>query len=259
MKLENYEETDQQKNKFLETLGDKDWLGEVVVNEDPLFIGRCKIRVFEKFDKLEDEDLPWVFPASSPDFAGGESKGYGSFSYPKLKTLVRVRFNGDDIYHPEYAVVENINEKLLSEIKESYVNSQIIRFDEDEDMKIYYLQSKGILIWLKGSYVNIDKDLHIHVFHVGGPSNQHFIDGHITLNADTDIISKSPYQYLDANNKVDVGHGADQSITRCESLLQLLQIMCTAIDGKVPTSPVATQAFNSLKSSICSSIGKVAP
>lgn len=43
---------------FLDNLRDSHWLGEVVVNEDPLLNGRCKIKVYGKFDKLTDDAIP---------------------------------------------------------------------------------------------------------------------------------------------------------------------------------------------------------
>ena len=40
------------KNKELESdnLRETHWLGEVVSNEDPTKLGRCKVKVFGKFD-----------------------------------------------------------------------------------------------------------------------------------------------------------------------------------------------------------------
>lgn len=47
------------------------WLGEVVDVDDPLKIGRAKVRVYGKFDSLEVADIPWCSPANS--WSGGSN------------------------------------------------------------------------------------------------------------------------------------------------------------------------------------------
>lgn len=139
--LERAKEDRSQHGKYKESLSDTEWFGEIVlVDDDTNFDGRCKIRVFEKFDNIPDEYLPWAYPVSSSVFGGGPLKGSGSFSYPKKGSIVRVVFNNGDIYHPEYISVQNLNENMVSEIKQSYVNSQVIVYDQDENIKIMYTQ-----------------------------------------------------------------------------------------------------------------------
>ena len=48
----------------------KDWVGEVVDNEDPEIQFRCRIKVYGLFDDLETEDIPWAFPANQGIFLG---------------------------------------------------------------------------------------------------------------------------------------------------------------------------------------------
>lgn len=43
---------------YRDNLRDAHWLGEVVVNEDPLLKGRCRVKVFGKFDQLTDDAIP---------------------------------------------------------------------------------------------------------------------------------------------------------------------------------------------------------
>lgn len=258
--LETAKQEPTQIGKFQESLLGTSWLGEVVNSEDPLFMGRCKIRVFEKFDELSDELLPWAFPVSSDVFAGGETKGYGSFHYPKKGSFVRVIFNNGDIYSPEYYSVETINGKLQAEIQESYKNCHVVVYDEDEDMHIIYTQEKGLKVYHKGSHLTIDKGKHITLEHDGSPSKLTYIDGHILEEADDDIIEKSKYIYLDGTNKVDVGHQADDQITRCQALIQLLMILAANIDAKIPVTPgLNVNLVSQSITNICSKIGWVAP
>ena len=49
--------------QFIEYYGDQTrwFLGEVVnVKDDPLQIGRVRVKIFGVYDEIEDEDLPWA-------------------------------------------------------------------------------------------------------------------------------------------------------------------------------------------------------
>ena len=45
------------------------WIGEVVDNADPSNLGRCRVKVFGKFDDLPDDSIPWATPMNR-DFVG---------------------------------------------------------------------------------------------------------------------------------------------------------------------------------------------
>ena len=240
MALEDVKNTKEQENFYEEKLLGTEWFGEIVDSNDPLKIGRCRIRVYEKFDNLKDDELPWASPVYSCDFAGGESKGFGTFSYPKKGSIVRVSFNQGDIYHPEYYVVENINDKVKTTIEGSYENAQVIRLDEDEDLQIFYTKEKGLMIWHKESFVNIDKSKHITITHAGNPSKVEMSDGVIKITSDNKILNKSDYIYLDSPS-VDVGTNADAGIVRWEDLKTYLTALNAIIDLKYPLSPAASQ------------------
>jgi hypothetical protein len=206
------------------------FIGIIKKNEDELFQGRCKIMIPGLFDGLEIDDLPWAFPQQSTVFAG--NKGYGSFSYPKIDTIVRVIFHNGDLMSPEYSIVENINEKMQGEIKESYENAQVIVYDEDEDLKIIYTKTKGLFVWLKSSYFNITPD-------------------------GKDIIEFSPHHYIDSND-VQVGHAAEHPDTKCDKLFELLTKMATAIDSKYGVPSTCSLQVQQAKLSTCSEIVKIA-
>lgn|SRR5574343_628914 len=243
-----------------------DYLGIIVDNNDPEMEGRCRINVFGKFDDLDPENLPWAHPVQSAIFGGGENSGAGSFSFPKLGSLVRVKFNNGDIYAPEYYVIENLNEALKTEISESYVNAQVLLYDEDEDIKIIYTQEKGLLFFHKKSFINIDKNTDITIQHSTETAKVEMREGLIHLTSNDEIIDKSDYIYLDSG-RVDVGTNADEPITRCESLFRMLIALAKIIDLKIPTTPTVLSGspgpaeilVKTMKPFICSQIASVAP
>lgn len=139
--LERAKQDRTQAGKYKESLADTEWLGEIVlVDNDSKFDGRCKVRVFEKFDDIPDEYLPWAYPNSSDVFGRGSMGGAGSFSYPQVGSIVRIKFNNGDIYHPEYSSIQNLNLKMVEEIKQSYINCCVLLYDEECDVKLMYTE-----------------------------------------------------------------------------------------------------------------------
>lgn len=227
--IERIASSEDQEDLYTEDMKSNDWLGIIVNNEDPLFMGRCKVKVFEKFDNIPDEDLPWAFPQQSTIFAG--NGGGGSFSTPKINTLVRIKFQNGDWVSPEYNVIENLNEKMISEIKDSYVNAHVLVFDEEENLKIIYTKSKGLFIQVKDSYINIDNN--------------------------TNITEKSSNHYVDAS-KVKVGTNASHPDTKCDKLFELLDKMAQAIDKKYGVPSTCSAFVKSAKASTCSEVVSIA-
>ena len=79
------------------------WVGVVENIEDPLKIGRCKIRIFgwhtENLSLLPTNELPWATPASA-------SNGSGSFSVPKPGDYVSgYFFDVNSAQNPYYTAV----------------------------------------------------------------------------------------------------------------------------------------------------------
>jgi len=213
----------------------KTFIGEVVNNEDPLKIGRCRVRVFSKFDDLEIEDIPWAFPFYSDKFASTESGGFGSFSYPKIGTLVTVQFDNGDIYSPQYRTVEKINPEMQAEIAEDYVNAQVVTYDVDEDLKILYTQGNGLLLWHKESFFRIDPATDLIHYHSSG-SNTRTMKGDETLE---DVAA----HFSVACPKIHLGDDktTTYSAVKWEPLMQLLKKLATMLDSKTPTTPGAAQ------------------
>jgi hypothetical protein len=62
--------------------------GKVIDNKDPLECSRVKIRVFGKYDDLDENLIPWAIPEIS--FIGSTK---GSSIIPEIGTLVKVEFD----------------------------------------------------------------------------------------------------------------------------------------------------------------------
>ena len=95
---------DTTKELFRDNLRDSHWMGEVMDNNDPENLGRCKIKVFGKFDLIAVEDLPWATPMNR-DFVG-------SHHVPRIGDVVSVSFDNGNIYQPQYWFHVSQNEDL---------------------------------------------------------------------------------------------------------------------------------------------------
>jgi hypothetical protein len=120
---------------------DMHWLGEVVDNQDPLMNGRCRVRVFGKFDTIPTDAIPWATPMNR--------MFPGSHAIPRIGDIVGVRFDNGDIYHPEYLFQVNQNRDLKSDVLENSSqphNVVSLVYDSARNVRIYYSPEDGLVM-----------------------------------------------------------------------------------------------------------------
>lgn len=224
----------------------KEWIGEVVDNNDPEFQLRCKVKIFGIFDNIPTDKLPWCFPANNFIFAGGESNGYGgSFSVPKIGTLVKVRFVNGDIYTPEYYSIQNINENLQNELSNDYDGSHVILYDDGEKIKILFQKNTGLKIFFKDSHITINPDSSITIEHkdsesiieLNGPNCKVVTNSTIELTTNDKVEITANECVLNGTSKTQLGPIGNYSAVGAEPLWQFLKSLAAALDAKWPPSP----------------------
>lgn len=137
----NPNESRQTRNSAEKFLGN--YRGIVIDNNDPMFNGRCKIRIFGVYDELLDDDLPWA--TFCDPFMGG-LQGIGSSFIPNIETHVWCFFEGGDHRLPAYfagapAMNGEGSPDVPEESQENYPNNRVIKtkggiiieFDDTED------------------------------------------------------------------------------------------------------------------------------
>jgi len=149
------------------------WLGRVEDNADPLFEGRCRVRVYGKMDQrvdLEDPESDFVLPTDKLPWAraanantGGSDSGGGTFDPPKLGTVVEVTFDNGNLYSPVYHHAVYISDEVKEEIQGSYENAHVLIYDtafgqsidssgevsndrDGEGIKVFFTEEKGFTI-----------------------------------------------------------------------------------------------------------------
>jgi len=229
--------------KFVEKeLQDKDCIGIVTNNKDPLYSGRCQVRVLQLMDEYDNDHLPWAHPLNSTVFAGN---GAGSLSVPKIGHFVTIRFNNGDIYAPEYESIQNVDSQLIEEIRHDYEGTHVVLYDPDEELNVIYQRERGFMMFYRESFIQISPDSMITIEH----ANQESL---IQLEGDKcNIVTKNEVN-ISAASKVDttadevrsagnqttkVGPGPYNSALLAEPMWALLTTLATAIDAKLPTTP----------------------
>ena len=241
-----------------------DWIGIVVDNKDPEFTGRCKVRIYGKFDgtaemdnsasafNIPDDHLPWAYPAGSSIHGGGAKKGAGSLSVPKEGSKVKVRFSGGNLYAPEWFAVQDLNQAVVDEVKESYQNAHVLFYDEDEKTKIVYTPAKGLEMFHKDSHIVINPDSSITIEHKETSSIIELVGSviNITANSTVNITANSKIQaeasecVINGSSVTKLGPGPAYSGVLAEPLWTFLKMLASAVDAKLPSTPGAmtTQA-----------------
>lgn len=130
-----------QRELINDNIRDTHWLGEVVDNQDPLSNGRCKVKVFGKFDAIPTEAIPWASPMNR--------NLPGSHAVPRVGDIVSIRFDNGDIYHPEYLFQVNQNTDLKNDVlgnSERPYDVISLVYDAERNVRIYWSPEDGLVM-----------------------------------------------------------------------------------------------------------------
>ena len=229
------------------------YIGKVEDINDPLYEGRCKIRVFSVFDELETEDLPWAVPIAKPMVFGQDARA-GSISIPKVGAIVKVKFASGDIYSPEYSQIQELGEDIKDQLKKGgpkYEGAHFILFDGDEEIKIWFDKQIGLQIELKSSFVRIDNETsNILVEHKDNLSSISLEGNVIRIVSDSEVNvttgSKATVSaktvHIDGLNTVLGSSAIQHSAVLGEPLFAILKVIASAVDAKMPSTAGAINA-----------------
>lgn len=196
-----------------DNIRDAHWIGEVVDNVDPSNLGRCRIKVFGKFDQLPTEAIPWATPMNR-DHVGAQS-------VPRIGDVVAVRFDNGNIYHPEYWFQIDQNSELKTEVLDASSAAQDVVslvYDAERNVRIYWSPEDGLTM-TTGS----DKD--------NAPAIRFSNDGKIYLNSKDIFIASSN------NDESEPAVKGETLKKYLEKIVERLQNH-THISGSGPTDPI---------------------
>jgi hypothetical protein len=184
------------------------WLGEVVDIEDPQKIGRIKVKVFGKFDELENDAIPWAYPGTN--ISAGSADGGSFFSVPKKGSIVSIKFDNGNIYYPEYFFNQHLSQDARKEIENSYTNAHIIVYDTVTEgaLKIFFTEEKGLMIDYKKSQINIKPDKSIVIQNASGKGKVEMLDdGNMNITQAETITAKCKKLVVNHSDAIELGDG----------------------------------------------------
>ena len=262
------------------------WIGIVENTDDDIFEGRCRIRVFGKMDQREDpedpqsaylmptESLPWARPSVAS--SGGSKSGSGTFSVPKIGTVLRVTFDNGNYYSPVYHESLYPSDETKAEIEAAYPNSHVLIYDtafgltgdlqsgdpevtnerEGEHIKVFFTEEKGLMMdytTTEGpTTVNIKPDNSVEIINANGDSIIMLNDGNITFThsakftinsgANTEIncedaIINCTNTVINHTSSIELGQGAVEKVVLGDTFMKLFNKHTHIGNLGAPTSP----------------------
>jgi len=221
------------KDYFSDDLRNTNWLGEVVLNEDSENLGRIKVKVFGKFDLLEEEHIPW---ARCGNFSSaGSTTGSGFFSVPKVGSVVSVYFDNGNIYSPVYTFHQKPSDELIEEIGDEHQNFHSLIYDTEieNSLKIFYStnEEKGLIINLKDTTINIRNDNEIKITNPNEDTISLKNDGTLEITTSESITINTKATTINSEDTVEVN-------TK-EAVINTKLSVVNASDSAVITTPNA--------------------
>lgn len=238
---------------FEDDIQKTEYIGVIEDIQDPLKIGRARIRVFGKTGHASGSQeipvnvLPWAYPEHH-GFAA--ANGGAQFSTPKVGAEVIVRFPDGNIYSPRYSNLVNLADAVKAAIEGSYENAHVLAYDEGEDFKIFYTVQGGLLIHLKESVINIKNDNSILISHKDNTATMEFRGNDLDIVTQGNVnVSSNNNINLNSNNvwangvQTNLGGNPIFSNVNGEPLMQLLKALATIVDAKMAVTAGSTVAL----------------
>lgn len=266
-----------------DNLKDTQWIGIVEETNDDLFEGRCKIRVLGKMDQRTDpantksdyilpiESLPWARPSVAS--SGGSVTGSGTFSVPKLGSVVRITFDNGNYYCPVYHESLYPSDEVKTEIQNAYLNSHVLIYDtafglagggneevtnerEGEGIKVFFTEEKGLMMdyttTAGPTTINIKPDNSVEIINVNGDTIVMLNDGNITFTHSAkfiinstnnteinckDAIINCENMIVNNSSSIELGKGATEKLVLGDAFLSLFNQHTHIGNLGAPTSP----------------------
>ena len=224
---------------------DKIQTGIVESIDDPTFSGRIKVRVNGLHDNIPTESLPWC------NYSG---TGTNQISIPKVGSHVRVKFSQDDINSMEWYGFNRLDKEYSQEFATDYEGSHSLLYDYDEDLSIKYQRGTGLVLYYRGSLIQLLPDNTITI--QMGPDQTSGVmiqltDGQINITAPNQINITSQNEInlhgksitLDGTEGVRIkGDNPNTCAINGTELITLLQMLATLIDSKLGASSAGIAA-----------------
>jgi hypothetical protein len=138
---------------------------------------------------------------------------------------------------PEYTAIQSVNPEVKAEIGDTYINSHVLAYDVDEEMKIFYTPGKGLNIFHKDSQIIINPDSSITIEHAATDSIIELIGPQINIVAREKVTVTAPNVTIDHTSTIELGAGAAEKLVLGDTFLTLFNSHTHIGNAGAPTSP----------------------
>ena len=172
-------------------------LGEVVDNNDPLFMDRIKVKIPELYNPDLGE-VPWCMPAKNPVF--GQGKTWGLYGVPAIGSTVLVELQDGDANFPVYRsfvqIKPNVNPEYNTPNKWGFVDPSGNKLLVDMEAKTFTFTHST------GSVLQFGPDQQVHIT---CKVLQADVEQSATINTQTSIVNcdTSNVKCTTANTEAD--------------------------------------------------------
>lgn len=204
---------------FSQNTAENMWTGRVTKNDDPLQLGRVKIKIFGYYDNVNEENIPWALPENN--YVGSTK---GAMVIPENGTLVRGYFSNGDELKPIYvANVTNVDSSKNSpdEFFNDYPHVMtLLTTDQGEFLTLNRNDGTLKFFHRSGTTIVINGDGDIQILTVNAndhnPSIELNVAGNVNVNAEqgnVDVVVKQGSVNVSApNGKINLGDNAIDQI-----------------------------------------------
>ena len=231
-------------------------IGTVVSIDDPNFKGRIKVLIPGYNDNEDVSNMNWCEYGGGNIFSGN---GGGSISIARVGQKVRVRARSNDPHAElEWYAINELDKDLISELSQDYANSHFLIYDSANDITVKYQTVTGLVLYYKGSFIQIAPDNTITLHYGLGVTGTQIqlsedrIDIQSgqeinlttpgTINLEADVIN------LNAKGSIQMkgNNGADCTVNAAP-LMSALSMLASIIDAKAPQSTTAEGIISQYK------------
>lgn len=176
------------------------YFGLVIDNNDPLKIGRLKVRVYGFYDAIDEAHIPWSLP---------KNIAFNRLDPPPINTEVQIEFLEGEIMTPIWFTYNGKSATDMGISDADYTKSAVLlykdlaEYDSSGKVKIVFTESDGLIMEYeqdgKVSHINLRKDNTLFFKNSNFDKVIHISNESISLGTETK--SKEPATLGETNHK----------------------------------------------------------
>jgi len=212
---------------------ERTYLGKIVSIDDPLKLGRARIKVYGIMDGITVEDLPWAEQISGLSFGG--DYGGGNITIPRLNSIVSVHFEENNFYKITYHYIKEISKDLKDKLKEDncYEGTHSLIYDSEAKpgpLKMFYTRKDGLVFELDDAKIQLD--------------TQNDGNLRVVIKMGKDEIRMEDRKVIVNSSNIELGENAMESVIKGDSFKKIYDSHTHPSAGAPPVLPLPSSVLS---------------